>query len=177
MNERGIWTTPEEIATHQFDKRLTDAIINLFEINTAVDIGCGNGSYTKYLIEHGIKCRGFDGSPLTMPPCEILDFSRIQNIGKYDLVLCLEVGEHIPVIYQDTFIDNVCNAAYKNIILSWAVEGQGGDGHVNCHDNYYVIGEFQRRGFLLDAYVTNLLRLEASISWFKQTVMAFVWNR
>ena len=177
MNERGIWTKEQEYLTHQFDQRLANVIINLFEVNTVADIGCGNGAYTAYLNEHGLKCKGYDGSPFTPQSCEIRDFSRVQDIGKFDLVLCLEVGEHIPVYYQDVFINNVCNATYKYIILSWAIPGQGGDGHVNCQDNYYVIGEVQRRGFQLDSHLTNLLRLEASLSWFKNTILVFEWKK
>jgi cyclopropane fatty-acyl-phospholipid synthase-like methyltransferase len=176
MDVRGIWTTKEEIATHEFDGNLCYTISQLFE-GDFVDIGCGNGAYTKYLNEHDRHCVGYDGSPLTKEItnglCDIKDFSVPVNIGKYDNVLCLEVGEHIPLQYEQVFINNLCNATKENIILSWAVVGQGGTGHVNNRDNYYVIGEMQQRGFMLDHSITKSLREGATLSWFKTTLLVF----
>ena len=181
MNERGIWTTREEIATHQFDESIAVTISKMFPvIRTVADIGCGNGDYTKYLNSTKIKCSGYDGSPLTEEitsgECYIMDFSVPVVIGTFDLVLCLEVGEHIPAQYEKVFIDNICNAARKLIILSWAVPGQGGTGHVNCHDNEYIIYKISRRGFGFYPELTKRLRRDATLSWFKDTLMAFRWK-
>jgi hypothetical protein len=88
-------------------------------------------------------------------------------------VFCLEVGEHIPVQYEQTFIDNVCRAAKNDIVLSWAIIGQGGDGHVNCRNNDYVINQMAIRGFTIDIGKSNQLRNCANLFWFKNTVMYF----
>ena len=177
MNERGIWTTKEEIGTHVFDKALCDAIIYMFPADKSiVDIGCGNGAYTEYLKRHLFTCDGFDGSPLTPEPCEIMDFSNPVNIGKYDIVLCLEVGEHIPQQFERVFIKNICNTAKEWIILSWAVEGQGGTGHVNCRNNDYVVEQMWRQRFEISRDLTDILRNKASISWFKNTLMVFKYE-
>ena len=180
MNDRGCWTTQQEIDTHVFDAALAQLIVFLTP-KTIVDIGCGNGSYTKYFIDNGITCVGYDGSPmtdeLTGGLCEQLDFSEPQDIGQYDLVLSLEVGEHIPKRYEQIFLDNICRAAKSDIILSWAVIGQGGDGHVNCRDNKYIVEQMFARNFMIGIDTTEYLRSESSISWFKNTLMFFTkWN-
>lgn len=176
MNDRGIWTTKEELATHLFDESLCDAIIticNSKNLRSIVDIGCGNGSYVKYFKNKGFNCWGYDGSPLTPDFCIIKDFSERINIGKYGLVLSLEVGEHIPVDYEQIFIDNLVDASIGLIILSWAVEGQGGDGHVNCRNNNYVINELTNRGYCYDEATTEFLRDKSTLSWFKDTILTF----
>jgi hypothetical protein len=180
MDVRGNWTLKSEIDTHVFDESLCNAIVTVCDnrgIISVVDIGCGNGSYTEYILKNGIDCSGFDGSPLTPELsgylCGVKDFSRPQNIGKYGLVLSLEVGEHIPKEYEQIFLDNLVNAAIGLIVLSWAVVGQGGDGHVNCQNNDYVIQQMEDRGFFYDLETTDYLRNKCSISWFKNTILAF----
>lgn len=168
-----------EADQHGFDVSLCNAIIKLFEgkVKTAIDIGCGNGSYTKQLRDAGIDCIGYDGSPLTSEIsnglCGVMDFSEPVELGEFDLALSLEVGEHIPQQYEKTFIDNVCWLSEKYVILSWGVEGQAGVGHVNCRNNDYIISEMQKRGFIFDAETSKLLRENSSFPWFKNTVMVF----
>ncbi|HNX37492.1 MAG TPA: methyltransferase domain-containing protein [Candidatus Cloacimonadota bacterium] len=178
IHERGYWLSQEEIQTHEFDEQLCNAIIKRYNsVRQAVDIGCGNGKYTMALIGAGIICTGYDGSPLTPEitrrVCKTLDFSDPVDIGKFDLVLSLEVGEHIPRKYEQVFLDNLVRAANEIIIMSWAVEGQPGIGHFNCRDNDYIIAEMFARGFDLDYESTDHLREQSSLPWFKNTLMVF----
>jgi len=179
IGDRGAFLSRFETDQHLCDVPLCDAIINLFagQVKTAIDIGCGNGAYTIELRKGGIDCVGYDASPLTIEItnglCGIMDFSEYVDLGKFDLVLSLEVGEHIPPQYEQIFIDNVCRATDKYIILSWAVEGQGGMGHVNCRNNDYIIEEMSKRGFVYNDQHTQSLRSEISLFWLKNTLMFF----
>jgi cyclopropane fatty-acyl-phospholipid synthase-like methyltransferase len=179
IHERGYWLSTDETSTHVCDIDLTYAVIHLIKdrLKTIIDIGCGNGEYTRIFLKNGFACIGLDGSPLTPELsnnlCKIMDFSESVDIGKFDLVFCLEVGEHIPSEYEQTFIDNICRASKNDIILSWAVEGQGGTGHVNERNNDYVIKEMSIRGFEIDNESTNFLRKQCKIPWFKGTIMYF----
>lgn len=167
----------EEFATHVFDRALCDAIIATFPVSTAIDIGCGKGDYVKAIREAGISCQGFDGSPRTPEfsdgMCGVKDFSEPQDIGMFDLVVCLEVGEHIPAKYEQVFIDNICRVSREYICLSWAIVGQGGTGHVNCRNNGYVINEMRNRGFVIDWEHTEYLREKSTLPWFRNTIMVF----
>ena len=180
IHERGYWLSTDETDTHMFDQQLCDEIIRIFlssEAPTVADIGCGNGAYTKALNEAGFICKGWDGSPLTTEltggVCEVLDFSQPVDIGMHDIVLCLEVGEHIPVEYEQVFIDNVVKSSLKFIIMSWAIVGQSGYGHFNCRDNDYVISEMEMRGCRYLEETTDQLRLASTLPWFKRTIMVF----
>lgn len=179
IHERGYWLSDEEIKTHEFDMHLCTAIIERYDnIENFVDIGCGKGLYTMEIIGSGKTGTGYDGSPLTPQItwglCKTLDFSEPVYIGKFDLVLSLEVGEHIPEQYEQPFLDNLVRAARDLIILSWAVEGQCGIGHFNCRNNDYIINQMAARGFTLDAESTKYLREQSTLPWFKNTLMVFV---
>ena len=86
--------------------------------------------------------------------------------------MSLEVGEHIPREHEQTFLDNVCRYANELIVLSWAVEGQAGLGHVNCRNNDYIVEQMRQRGYVLDD-TTSKLREAAQVPWFKDTLMVF----
>jgi hypothetical protein len=83
------------------------------------------------------------------------------------------VGEHIPKEFETIFIDNLIDNCTFGIILSWAVVGQGGTGHVNCQNNDYVKGKFYERGLKDAEELETQFRADAQISWFKNTIMVF----
>ena len=180
IHERGYWLDHSETDQHRCDKELCNEIIREFPLHTTIiDIGCGNGDYTRMLKSVGYDCKGYDGSPLTPEIsgglCGVMDFSVPVDVGKYDLVLSLEVGEHIPAEYEQVFLDNVVNASNEQIILSWAIEGQGGTGHVNCRNNDYIIKEMEKRGFAYDADLSDWLRIHSVFPWFQNTIMVFYY--
>lgn len=179
INDRGIWLDRDETGTHMIDEVLCSELIRILKawsIKSVVDIGCGNGAYTKKLREAGFDCKGYDGSPLTPELseglCEIKDFSEPVDIGEFDCVLCLEVGEHLPEKYESIFLDNICKCS-DILIMSWAIEGQPGTGHVNCRNNDYIIGKMRERGFFYWPETSRLLRDSSSLPWFKDTIIIF----
>ncbi len=180
INDKGYWETDNEIG-HVHDSELCKSIINFFNRNkiiNVVDLGCGMGNYARSFVSEGIFCDAFDGNPntevLTGGLGKVLDFSVPFNLNKkYDCVMSLEVGEHIPKQYESTFIQNLCNHSNGWIILSWAVIGQGGDGHVNCQNNDYIVDELSKLNFQFNLTESNNLRKYSTLSWFKDTIMVF----
>jgi tryptophanyl-tRNA synthetase len=63
------------------------------------------------------------------------------------------------IAFAQNFIDNICTSSTKYLIISWAIEGQGGDGHVNCRNNDYVINEISKRNFHYDEKLTHFLQI------------------
>jgi hypothetical protein len=188
-SKSGIWHISIAKKRHKTDYLLAAAIGTYFDSPHAVaDLGCGLGSYCKIFDAYGWNIlHGFEG---TKGIHKIAVWEAIFNVdlsvpiekemfrNKYDFVLCLEVGEHIPEDREQVFIDNVCYFASKNIVLSWAVPGQySASGHVNCRSNDYVISELAKRGFVLDNDRTIKLRDLSYFEWFKNTVMCFEKER
>jgi len=182
IDERGFWVgRVDDIAQHFFDPSLAQGLLSYLkeeECRNVVDLGCGLGEYATFLKEGGIQCACFDGNPntpeITDRCCGVLDLSKYHGpMFHFDWVLSLEVGEHIPKEYESNFINNLHNFSTKGVILSWAVKGQGGDGHVNCQNNEYIKDIFEKKGYSNDVDAEIELRRVSQISWFKNTIMVF----
>ena len=81
--------------------------------------------------------------------------------------------ESIPKEYEEVFIRNLDRNNKMGIILSWAIEGQGGEGHVNERDNKYIKKIFSELGYINDISTEEYLRKDCDYSWFKKTTMVF----
>ena len=97
------------------------------------------------------------------------------SIEPVDFLLCLEVCEHVPKEYEQNLIHNIDKHISENglLVLSWAIPGQGGLGHVNCQTNDYCIKLFNNLGYTYLQNDSNYLRKYASVHWFKNTIMVF----
>lgn len=180
-SETGIWHISIAKKRHKTDVYLARAICEYFDVpGRAADLGCGLGHYCKMFSEFGWPViDGYEGTEglenyKVYPRIYRFDLTKPIDFIPYDFVLCLEVGEHIPRKHEQVLLDNICKAASKDIVLSWAVPGQySASGHVNCKPNYYVINELAKRGFILDNDMTKKLREASSFKWFKNTLMVF----
>jgi glycosyltransferase involved in cell wall biosynthesis len=179
ISNKGFWLTDDE-SGHCFDKPLAEQLKDLFKHHNVIDLGCGPGYYTKYFLDHGITCEGWDGNPntpdISKGLCKVADLTQHQSFEKKNWVLSLEVGEHIPKEHEDIFIQNLINHATEGIVLSWAVPNQPGDGHVNCQSNEYIISLLEKHGYILDVATTIGMREVAELWWFRNTVMCFRKN-
>lgn len=195
ISKTGIWSADEAMQSgYPRSEVLAQKLLQVFDQHMAIlDFGCGDAFYVNFLRQHKYPAYGFDGYlPKDFPYIE--RWSGVEDHGakvlndKTDLakvfytpfegqILSLEVGEHIPKEYEKTFIDNLCENCYSNskIVLSWAIEGQGGIGHVNCRNNDYVIERFRERNFEINPYLTEFLRqgIEMSVRYFQDTLMVF----
>lgn len=182
ISPTGIWSEEEAIAkNYPHSERLCFRLIfELFDRNKwVIDLGCGDGYYLNKLWDAGFRniC-GIDGYQGNKSPLvEIADLTKELEIlmNTRGQVLSLEVGEHIPQQYEQIFIDNLCRHCDSRMVISWAIEGQGGIGHVNCRNNYYVIDQIEKRGFEFNAERTHYLRadIEIEVSYFRNTLLVF----
>lgn len=185
------FTKTEKDISHDYDKKFFEmheqwkdeyelvalSILENLEFETVVDLGCGNGFILSYLEQNGKDVDGIDGSAnATFPGVEVIDISKPICIGKYDLVICSEVAEHIEEKYADTLIDNICNASNGLIFFSAATPGHGGHLHINEQEHEYWINKFQKRGFIPDEEITIKMRVDLSIIsiwWFPANLIMF----
>lgn len=179
ISENGFWLD-DTLENHRYDVNLANALMDFFskeKANSVVDFGCGHGEYTK-LLKTKFSADGFDGNPnteqLTNSVCKVLDLSQVVDLGvKYDWVLSLEVGEHIPKQFEPWFILNLHRHNTKGIVLSWAIPGQGGHGHFNEQSNEYITNIITHLGYTRDTVTENILRAASTHFWFKNTIMVF----
>lgn len=185
--DTGVWTKDEVAGQHVFSYRLAEWLAGYLPKDEPVfDLGCGLGTYSKYLRDVGfekvIAIEGEDLEELFETEVLVLDLTtgpKPITIKNIDLlpgnVVCLEVGEHVPGEFMDDLLDNIAFRCDKHLVLSWAVRGQGGFSHVNCMDNYEIIGIMQDRGFKFLWGPSREARsvIENHCAWFRNTIMVF----
>ena len=190
ITETGYWTSDDTEAIHVYDPSLANWILNYLQDDKdkqLIDFGCGMGDYLKKLHDNGFSnLHGFEGEVRKGSPKFIKNWDLSNPIKNYEgynslkksayNTICLEVGEHIPKQYESIFLDNITSLTTNKIILSWAIIGQLGDGHVNCMNNDEVILKMDKLGFKylendsIDAR-NSVSRFIAS--WFLKTIMIF----
>jgi len=100
--------------------------------------------------------------------------TRLTLASPADVVLSLEVGEHLPAIYQDVFLDSLVNNARCWIVLSWAPPGAPGLGHVNELVNERVVELMRARGWSQLVEVQEAMRAAVhDQTFFKKSLMVF----
>lgn len=104
-----------------------------------LDIGCGVGTWLKAATDLGVAdVLGIDGADaasefLRIPEAAFLkrDLSEPLDLGRrFDLVMSLEVAEHLPANRAPVFVRNLVRHG-DLIMFSAALPYQGGDGHLN----------------------------------------------
>jgi hypothetical protein len=178
-NSSGFWMD-EQRNTHQTCLSLANSLVEYYKKNNSssvIDLGCGNGDYVNYLNSNGVKAYGIDMNPsLKKPTFFKYDLTKPLTL-KADFVQSFEVGEHIPVKYMKIFINNICNNARRGIIMSWAIEGQGGDGHINELPVEKVVYLVEKNGFKLNKNNTLWIRenidYDIHFIYFKYNLLIF----
>jgi 2-polyprenyl-3-methyl-5-hydroxy-6-metoxy-1,4-benzoquinol methylase len=105
-----------------------------------LDVGCGTGTWLKAALDFGIQdVFGVDGAEITkdkfLVPERLFrqqDLTVPWSLGRrFDVVLCLEVGEHLDEACAATLVDSL--VGHSNwVLFSAACPGQPGQHHVNC---------------------------------------------
>jgi SAM-dependent methyltransferase len=123
-----------------------------------LDSGCGNGAWARAALELGIRdVLGIDGGDVKSGQLLIPRTSfRSQLLSepfsldrKFDVALCLEVGEHLDEADAKTLIANLARHA-DLIYFSAACPGQPGQFHVNCQWPEYWQELFNQAGYACD---------------------------
>ncbi len=90
-----------------------------------------------------------------------------------DLVISLEVAEHLPDTAADNFVHRLC--AHGDVVLfSAAVPGQGGTHHVNEQWPDYWAAKFAARGYRVIDALRPALWADGDVKWwYRQNLLMF----
>jgi SAM-dependent methyltransferase len=159
-------------------------LIDLFDPKSVLDVGCGIGTWLHCFHEQGVEdIFGIDGdfvdrSLLTEYVEEKvfapLDLSRAFTLDrKFDMVISLEVAEHLPENSADDFITSLCTHS-DLVIFSAAIPGQGGQNHINEQWMDYWIKKFAVHHFKHYDIMRPLLWNISEVDWwYKQNMLVF----
>lgn len=126
-----------------------------FSPENVIDFGCAIGTYLEPFYENNIEIQGIDANEgafnHAVVPTKYLEHhdlrEKYDSEKKYDLVISIEVAEHIPEKFSDTFVETLCNTSKEYIVMTAAPPGQGGTHHVNEKPREYWIDLFEKRDF------------------------------
>jgi 2-polyprenyl-3-methyl-5-hydroxy-6-metoxy-1,4-benzoquinol methylase len=181
ISETGFWYQNVANNSHLHSNTLCEYMSTILDKNKQIiDFGCGLGEYLSTFKEKGFeKLVGVEGYKIDNFK---FDNIKIQDLTEdFDLqikgnVISLEVGEHIPKTYEDTFINNITKHCDNLLILSWAVPEQGGVGHCNEQPNDYIISKIVSKGFEFLENETKKIRNypeDFCCPWFRNTLLIF----
>lgn len=149
---------------------------------SVLDIGCGLGTWLKIFEEHNCDVFGIDSGEVQVRDLLIdsakfreIDLNEKFNLGKkYDLVVSLEVAEHILPENAKGFIESIC--FHGDIVLfSAAIPGQEGTLHYNEQYIDLWIELFSQNGFLCADFLRHLIWNNDKISWwYRQNILIFI---
>ena len=152
-----------------------------------LDAGCGDGAMVQMSRAFGIDAYGIDQLvqpdwPIYFTQHNLVDHFRTSDLRQFDMVLCIEVAEHLHESAHATLCDTLYdNLAPTGILLfSAAHPGQGGMGHVSERSSAYWHKEFALRGLnYRHDYTTELALLWSHIRsplyWLAANIM--VWEK
>lgn len=150
-------------------------LMDLFEPMSVLDIGCGQGEWLEAFIQSGCSfgCQGVD---IAAPaPWLIHDLTEPLDLERtFDLVLCLETGEHLPEESADTLVDS-CVRHSRTVVFGAAVPGQEGYGHINCQPHEYWHQKFVDRGYEPLDVIRPRIRGNFIVKpWYSGNIFAYV---
>lgn len=124
-----------------------------------VDVGCGTGDLLESLAQFGCHGLGLECAQAALEICrskgvnartfDIETDSLPADIGHCDVVVCLEVAEHLPERAADRLVGMLTQLS-STVVFGAATPGQGGHDHVNEQPHEYWITKFEALGYHRD---------------------------
>lgn len=177
-----VFNHSESIYNSRSAKEIVPTLIELINPSSVLDFGCGIGTFLSIFKNYGVdEILGIDGSWVNrsllyeyIDEKEFLALDLNQQIlleKKYDLVLCLEVAEHLEKASADILIDNLVRAG-NVIVFSAAMPNQGGQNHINEQLLTYWEKKFNRHNYIIKDVLRPIFWEDKSVDpWYKQNII------
>ena len=150
---------------------------------TLLDVGGGEGAWSCVALDLGVQdVRLVDGNHVN--PMELLidkahfiprDLSESISIEEtFDMVMCLEVVEHLPETRAKSIVKELCALA-PMVLFSAAIPGQGGAHHVNEKWLSYWSDLFAQEGAIMVDSVRPIIWNRTEVEWwYRQNTVVFL---
>lgn len=160
-----------------FADRLAFFIKQVIRPNIVLDIGCGPGHFVDSMNDIGVKAYGIDIDERVFGHKNLFCENILETKIRADTCICLEVFEHVDVMYSDDLVHSVSNIFLDTLIFTAAQPGQGGVNHINCQYPEYWSEKFIQNGCVRNPLMEDLLRYYCKqgryMGWFYNNLMVF----
>ncbi len=163
-------------------KEIIPIIFEFIQPKSVIDVGCGTGTWLSVFQEYGVEdIWGVDGDyvdrkNLEIPQDRFLSFdlkSPLSLDRQFDLVVSLEVAEHLPQNDAETFVDSLTKLG-PVILFSAAIPFQGGTEHINEQWLDYWAKYFQEKGYVAIDCIRNRVWQNNNVEfWYAQNMLIF----
>ena len=167
----------------QSARELVPYILELVKPKNVIDIGCGLGVWLYVFQEYGVSdIMGIDGdwvnkNNLLIQKNQFFSWDLTNPIeldNKFDLVVSLEVGEHLPENSAEIFVESLIKLG-NVIFFSAAIPLQGGTNHMNEQWQEYWVKLFRDRDYLVVDCIRERFWNNKKISFhYRQNCFIFV---
>lgn len=163
-------------------RKIVPLVLERVRAASVLDVGCGVGTFLRVFTEHGVAdVQGLDGDYVPRDRLRI-DPARFQgrdlgqpfDLGRrFDLVMSVEVAEHLEDAKADLFVENLCRHG-DVVLFSAAIPDQGGTHHVNERWPSYWIAKFAARGYQVYDLLRPLIWADGEVEyWYRQNCLVF----
>jgi SAM-dependent methyltransferase len=145
---------------------IADRIVRDIAPRTVLDAGCAMGFLVEALRDRGVEAFGLDISPYAIERVrdDVLPYCRVTSITeplsqRYDLIVCIEVLEHLSPREAELAVANLC-AHTDDVLFSSTPVDYREATHVNVQPPEQWAELFARQGLFHDldydaGYITN----------------------
>jgi len=135
---------------------IADRLVADIAPKTVFDAGCAIGLLVEALRQRGVEATGIDLSSYAMSRVDERVRAYVSQgsiadefTGRYDLIVSIEVLEHMPARAAEAAIANFCRHT-DDVLFSSSPLDYKEPTHVNVHPPEYWAAEFARHGFYRD---------------------------
>lgn len=135
---------------------IADRILSDIRPASVLDAGCAMGFLVEALRERDVPTWGVDISPYAIHHVHpgVREFCRVGSVvepfeRRFDLIVCIEVLEHLPKAEGERAIANLCNHA-DDVLFSSTPSDFTEATHVNVQSAEYWAEQFARGGLFHD---------------------------
>lgn len=160
-------------------KQILPPVLEWTGARSLVDVGCGIGDWARAAMDLGVDdVLGIDGryvdtDQLVIPEDRFLaaDLAEPLEVGRrFDLVISLEVAEHLPPERANSFVRDLCLLG-DVVLFSAAVPGQGGQKHVNEQWQTFWAELFAGNGYEVFDVVRPRVWTDPRVAvWYRQNI-------
>jgi len=172
----------QQQACQRSAKEIVPLVLELIQPQQVIDVGCGLGTWLSVFKECGVEdIWGVDGhwvdkEWLEIPEERFLPFDLRKPFRmdrQFDLVVSLEVGEHLPSECAEIFVDSLIRLG-PVILFSAAIPFQGGTHHINEQWPEYWVEYFQEKGYLVIDCIRKKIWQNDNVQWwYTQNILMF----
>lgn len=146
-----------------FEPVLWDCLLVMFDVESVLDVGCGEGHALDYFKSKGIgRIVGVEGLRENVDnvrhECHHIDLTSGSYVSEemFDLVWCCELVEHVDERFVGNVVETLANG--RVVAMTHAIPGQSGHHHVNCKNDEYWIDLMRGAGYGLSRKETAYCR-------------------